>query len=622
MTSSSSLSTILPSSPPALNANMRRIDLLCKLASPAVAGVILQYTGSLTTTIVVALWNVISFFAELGLLRVVFHLVPTLAVKKLRKQSTIGFLDDLMESEEQEEDKMREEGKGGGEAGGEGEGERKGGRREEGEGEEEREEGVGKGEEVEGEGEGGEGEQETETEEEELVSVGSKSRRARKRRRRSSSSSILLARTCSRLLTPYTSIRDGWRTYIRQEIALAGFAMAAIYLTVLGFSGVTSSYFLSQGLRSDLIGLAMALGAVCGVSGTFLYPIIRGQIGTVRTGLVGISSQLLMLLFCAVAVLIPSHRVANPAESYYAANCPAEGGTSNLSLPFCALETSSISFLATPSSSLPLPTLPPSPTSSLPLIPTPTQLPLTPSPSPSTTTQTTHLLLATVTSVSPTMASSPTVASGSGEGLSGDGGSGDGGSGDDSLLRPLREARDEKSFSPAPTPPSTCLPLPPTPSPSPKEEGGRSSISVALILMLIGVTLARFGLWMFDLAVQQLVQETVVEEERGVVGGVMNAMNSIMDMLHYVLVIAAPRPEHFSILTLISVGMVTLGLVLYAAYVRKVRGHFFHFRKYCGYCWSRVGRRRGQLVFSPVQQGEGDQKSFVNESVEAEEHEL
>ena len=222
---------------------------------------------------------------------------------------------------------------------------------------------------------------------------------------------------------------------------------------------------------------------------------------------------------------------------------------------------------------------------------------------------------------------SPTMASGSGGGWSGDWGL-DWGSGDDTgLFRRVREAREEKSISPSPLPPSTCLPLPPTPSPSPlrkeeDEEGGESGVSVALILLVTGVTLARFGLWMFDLAVQQLVQETVIEEERGVVGGVMNAMNSIMDMLHYVLVIAAPRPEHFSILTLISVGMVTLGLILYAAYVRKVRGHFFHFRKYCGYCWNFVSGRKGGVTFSPVHQGEGDEKSLVNEAAESEEHEL
>ena len=88
----------------------------------------------------------------------------------------------------------------------------------------------------------------------------------------------------------------------------------------------------------------------------------------------------------------------------------------------------------------------------------------------------------------------------------------------------------------------------------------------------------------------------------------MNAMNSIMDMLHYVLVIAAPRPEHFQWLTLISIAMVTLGLILYGAYVRKARGHFFHFRDCYQFSKKWVGKRR----VSDRQVG-GASTSFVNE---------
>lgn len=144
---------------------------------------------------------------------------------------------------------------------------------------------------------------------------------------------------------------------------------------------------------------------------------------------------------------------------------------------------------------------------------------------------------------------------------------------------------------------------------------------MALIFMLLGVICCRIGLWTFDLAVQQLVQEKVKEEERGVVSGVMNAMNSIMDMLHYVLVIAAPRPEHFSILTVISVGMVTLGLILYMAYLRKVRGHIFHVKD----CYHRIkrmfrgGRGRGGSVLLFAE--EDDPTSFVNQAANEEKEE-
>ena len=126
-----------------------------------------------------------------------------------------------------------------------------------------------------------------------------------------------------------------------------------------------------------------------------------------------------------------------------------------------------------------------------------------------------------------------------------------------------------------------------------------------MVLMLIGVIGARFGLWMFDLTVTQLVQERVVEEERGVVSGVMNAMNSIMDMLHYVLVIIAPRPEDFRYLTFISVGSVSMGVLLYACYVRKMRGHLFHFKD--GY--HRLKKQISKTGFQEIsQRGEGEEE--------------
>lgn len=66
---------------------MRRIDLCCKLLAPALTGVILQNVGPFATTVVVAVWNVVSFFGELGLLWIIYKLMPSLAKKKLRKSN-------------------------------------------------------------------------------------------------------------------------------------------------------------------------------------------------------------------------------------------------------------------------------------------------------------------------------------------------------------------------------------------------------------------------------------------------------------------------------------------------------------------------------------------------------
>ncbi len=67
-----------------LNSNMRRIDLCCKLLAPFLTGVVLQWAEPLITTLFVAGWNIVSFFAELGLVWMVYKLIPPLAKKKLR----------------------------------------------------------------------------------------------------------------------------------------------------------------------------------------------------------------------------------------------------------------------------------------------------------------------------------------------------------------------------------------------------------------------------------------------------------------------------------------------------------------------------------------------------------
>ena len=86
---------------------MRRIDLLCKLLAPAIAGIFLQHAGAFSTTIIVAGWNVVSFFMELFLVWLVYRMIPTLAVKKLRKQSTID-MTGLIEGEEGEGSEVSE----------------------------------------------------------------------------------------------------------------------------------------------------------------------------------------------------------------------------------------------------------------------------------------------------------------------------------------------------------------------------------------------------------------------------------------------------------------------------------------------------------------------------------
>lgn len=98
----------------------------------------------------------------------------------------------------------------------------------------------------------------------------------------------------------------------------------------------------------------------------------------------------------------------------------------------------------------------------------------------------------------------------------------------------------------------------------------QSYLSVSLLFA--GVIAARMGLWSFDLTVTQLIQENVIESERGVINGVQNSMNYLLDLLHFIMVILAPNPEAFGLLVIISVSFVAMGHVMYFRFAFKSLG--------------------------------------------------
>lgn len=95
---------------------------------------------------------------------------------------------------------------------------------------------------------------------------------------------------------------------------------------------------------------------------------------------------------------------------------------------------------------------------------------------------------------------------------------------------------------------------------------------ISVGLLMTGIIGARCGLWIADLTITQLFLEAVVEQERGIVFGVQNSLNQLMDTLKFVMVIVAPEPEVFGLLVLISFAFVSMGYVLYTKYVCSVRG--------------------------------------------------
>ena len=109
------------------------------------------------------------------------------------------------------------------------------------------------------------------------------------------------------------------------------------------------------------------------------------------------------------------------------------------------------------------------------------------------------------------------------------------------------------------------------------------------------IPLFRFGLWLADLSISQVFitfiissnissmknnqiqQEQVEEEHRGVIGGVQSSLQQLFDMAKFLLVIFMPDPNMFGILILASFAFVSLGAVSMTTYA-VLRGKF----KCCG----------------------------------------
>lgn len=70
----------------------------------------------------------------------------------------------------------------------------------------------------------------------------------------------------------------------------------------------------------------------------------------------------------------------------------------------------------------------------------------------------------------------------------------------------------------------------------------------------------------------QLIQENVIESERGVINGVQNSMNYLLDLLHFIMVILAPNPEAFGLLVILSVSFVAIGHIMYFRFAFKSLG--------------------------------------------------
>jgi iron-regulated transporter 1 len=331
-----------------------------------------------------------------------------------------------------------------------------------------------------------------------------------------------LRMSCGSLLEKIKSrvriLRFGLKVFFQQRVAFAGIGLACLYLTVLGFDSITTAYAYSQHVSAMALGFLTGAGALTGILGTFIFPKFRQMFGLVKTGLISNAIQLFFLMLCVASVWAPGHPGHLLDPNYHGDGTGKMTKFANVSI----LPTEN---LVNTTSTIPW-------TIASTIRPTPT-VHLSPTPNKSSLSTLSKNIKPSMTiPVSPS-----------------------------TTITNLTKTRNNKKNT----------------KHSGDSEENNSLISLGLLMG--GIVMSRIGLWMTDLVITQLFQENVPEQERGIVSGVQNSFNSIMDVAHFVLVTVAPKPEEFGVLILISVIMVSIGFAFYSRFAWNHRKRLIQLEK-------------------------------------------
>jgi iron-regulated transporter 1 len=452
-----------------LNAVTRAIDLTAKILAPTCVGLIMSYGSLMLSAIVIACWNLVSVFVEYGMLKIVYKKVPELANKKLRT----GFAGEES-AEEMQEIKSEEKA-------------------------------------LNGETTKEADEAATKEEAEPLNTDKEQEAAATEPQEEPKKTPSMCKRILKVMFEPLLMLVMGWKTYARQKVVYASLALAALYMTVMGFDSVTIGYIYSTGLTEWAVGLSMAMAGVTGIISTYIFTRLRAKIGLERTGLIAFNLEILCLTLAIASVWAPG----SPFDPAYILGNPSNCSDVVLNATQAGRVQSGLFVIhdgAKKNESRPRRDVSLDHLSSMWM-------------------DTGHMRMRRALDI---------------EGP------------EYSML--ATESKDIQI---------NCI----------DDSIPTESPNISIILFLIGIITSRTGLWMADLVVTQLLQENVIETERGVVNGIQNSLNMLMEMTKFVLVIIFPHVKTFGMLIIISFIFICFAGMLFATHSYRVRGHLFHFEK-------------------------------------------
>ncbi|KAH7626172.1 hypothetical protein B0T09DRAFT_51125 [Sordaria sp. MPI-SDFR-AT-0083] len=107
-------------------------------------------------------------------------------------------------------------------------------------------------------------------------------------------------------------------------------------------------------------------------------------------------------------------------------------------------------------------------------------------------------------------------------------------------------------------------------------KGYEATSLMSAVGLVVAVAFSRVGLWGFDLSVQNIVQDEVQDDRRGIFSSVEASFQNMFDMLAWALTIIWSSPNSFQWPIVISVAAVYVAGGLFAQFLRRRRGHLLH----------------------------------------------
>ena len=96
----------------------------------------------------------------------------------------------------------------------------------------------------------------------------------------------------------------GWKLYMTYPIRNAGIALAALYMTVLGFDNITYGFCIQLCVSESLLGGLVGVSSIVGITASIIFPFLRKFMGLAETGIFGFFTLNICNYLCLTSIFL------------------------------------------------------------------------------------------------------------------------------------------------------------------------------------------------------------------------------------------------------------------------------------------------------------------------------